>query len=102
LKDRARRLELGEIVPLQFELIAQNKNGVEFEIEVSVNHVVFQGRRITQGVARNITERKASENALRQSETRFRSMFEEARIGIVLSDHHSRMKSINPSFARML
>jgi PAS domain S-box-containing protein len=102
LKDRARRLELGEIVPLQFELIAQNKNGVEFEIEVSVNHVVFQGRRITQGVARNITERKASENALRQSETRFRSMFEEARIGIVLSDHHSRMQSINPAFARML
>jgi PAS domain S-box-containing protein len=42
------------------------KNGLVFPVEVSVNYVVFEGKEYNCAFAKDISERKQSENALRQ------------------------------------
>jgi PAS domain S-box-containing protein len=50
----------------------------------------------------NITERRHAEMMLRESEERFRKIFEENPVGIVLSDAQSRITSVNPMFTAIL
>ncbi|MBX6365196.1 MAG: PAS domain S-box protein [Gemmatimonadetes bacterium] len=54
------------------------------------------------GVAEDITERKRAELALRESEQRFRAIFEQARIGIALSSIDGRLVDCNRALAEML
>jgi PAS domain S-box-containing protein len=48
-----------------------------------------------RGVSRDITRRKRSEEALRESEERFRSIFEESPIGIVIYDEDGCLTNMN-------
>jgi PAS domain S-box-containing protein len=54
------------------------------------------------GTAFDVTDRHRVEEALRESEERFRSVFEEAGIGIVLMDLDWTIIRSNPAFCRML
>ena len=49
----------------------------------------------------DMTERKLSENALRESEDRFRKIFEEASIGIVICPPSFIFEKANPAFCQM-
>jgi len=54
------------------------------------------------GTAIDITERKRAEERLRESEGRFRTIFENAGAGVVLVDGHGRPLKCNPAFTKML
>lgn len=54
------------------------------------------------GISRDITKRRRAEEALRESEARFRAIFERAGIGIVLVDTDGRAVECNPALQRML
>jgi len=60
-----------------YELHAKKKDGTSFWIEVS-NRLIFQdGKPVrVQGIARDITRRRQVEEQLRQSELKFRTIFE--------------------------
>ncbi len=60
------------------------------------------GGRHIQLIARDITQRKKTEQALRESEARFRSIFTHAPIGIALVDLEGRPVLNNPAFRNML
>ncbi|HEY3296128.1 MAG TPA: PAS domain S-box protein [bacterium] len=53
-------------------------------------------------VGRDITELKEAEEALRQSEARFRSIFERATFGIILVDADFQIADVNPAFQQIL
>ena len=55
-----------------------------------------------RGVLTDITERKQAEEALSESEERFRSAFEHAAIGMVLVSPDSRLLKANGSFCQMV
>lgn len=55
-----------------------------------------------QKLAQEVRERKLAEAALRDSEVRFRSIFEDAAIGIVLCDMAGRFVATNPALQLML
>jgi len=61
----------------------------------------YEGR-LVYAAARDITDRKKTEDALRRSATRFRKIFEDAQIGMVLSNPDFRFQYVNPKFCDML
>ena len=53
-------------------------------------------------VVEDISERKLADKALRESEERFRGIYEHAATAIVITDMQGRLQSCNPAYAAML
>lgn len=67
-------LEAGETrIPIRYH---RKKNGTVFPVEISVSYYSHKGRRVSTSVIRDISDRKRAEDALRESERRYRTMVE--------------------------
>jgi PAS domain S-box-containing protein len=62
---RGEARERGENVPSRYEFRAIRKDGTEFLAEVSVSRIIYQGQVARQGVVRDITSQRRSEEELR-------------------------------------
>jgi PAS domain S-box-containing protein/putative nucleotidyltransferase with HDIG domain len=80
------------------------KSGERLLFECSFTRVYQAGRVIgAQGTAVDITERKRAEDALRDSEVRYRTLFEHSADGILIADLETKaFKYANPAVCRML
>ena len=72
--------------PQRFEWVHIQKNGTPFNAEVSLNRMILSGIVYIHAVVRNITERIKMENALRDSEEKYRTFFENNYAIILLVD----------------
>lgn len=66
---------------LRYETVNRRKDGTTFPIEVSIRIIKTQGTTYLHGIARDITERRRAEDALRKSETMLRESQRMAQIG---------------------
>jgi len=83
------------------ESVDIRKDGSTFDIEVHGSGVTYNGEPHLLAVVRDITERKRVEQALRESEEKYRSLFENAVEGIFQTTLDGRYISANPALARM-
>jgi PAS domain S-box-containing protein len=67
---------------VKLETLHRHKDGHIFPIETSTSVFTLDGRELILGIDRDITERKQAEEALRQSDVRFRSLFENTPVSI--------------------
>ena len=73
----------------RFESQHRRKDGSIFPVEVSVQYRPADGGRLV-AFLRDITERKRVENALKESEEKFRQVFDRAGDGILIADAITR------------
>jgi PAS domain S-box-containing protein len=81
----------------------QTKDGQLREVEFVSNVYLVDLKKVIQCNIRNITKRKEAENALRESEERYRRLFETAQDGILLLNAESgAITDANPFLIKML
>jgi PAS domain S-box-containing protein len=98
------RSALQKAEPIRVEVLNYRKDGSEFWVELDIVPVHDEYGQLTHFVSiqRDTTERKRSEEALRASEERLRSIFENATIGIFQTTPQGTILSANPALAHML
>lgn len=72
--------------PQTVEWRSKDKQGNLFWTGVSLTAAVLNGRKVVLGVARDISEKKAAEEALQKSEAKFKALSEASFEGILLSE----------------
>jgi PAS domain S-box-containing protein len=86
---------------IMMERIHRRKNGTTFPVEVNLRKVRLD-REYDVALSRNITARKQAENALRESEQRFRAVYERSPVGIALVESRTgRILQVNPKYCEI-
>ena len=70
---------------LIFDTVYRRKDGTTFPVEVSARMLEYAGETIMVAVTRDITERRLVEDALRESEERFRKVFQSSPVAICIT-----------------
>src|SRR5436190_2459312 len=87
----------------RFEWRARRMDGTEFPVEVLLTAIETDENPLMATVCRDITERKGSEAALRESEQKFRQLFEASCDAIqILDPAERRMIDCNAATVRMV
>jgi len=90
--------------PVIHEIVNKTKDGRLLSFEASVNPIINEQGEIIGHLAieRDITERKIAEQALSESENRFRSLYENSTIGIYRTTPDGMILLANPTLVNML
>ncbi|HEV7437159.1 MAG TPA: PAS domain S-box protein [Pseudorhizobium sp.] len=102
-KGMARYLETGEgpVLGRRVELEALRSDGSRFPVELAITATSIQGRQLFTAYLRDISERRRSESALRESEARITATFENAFAGISEVDPNGRFIRVNEELCRV-
>ena len=97
------RIGEGEEPPNTYEVRFLCKGGGRtLPIELNANRLLFGGQRSVLGIVRDISSRKRTQEALRESEERFRGSFEQAAVGMAMVDLDGHFLSVNPKLCDIL
>lgn len=96
-RDEFKRLIESDGVVQGFEFQLARKDGVTIWVSVNARAVRDGDGKVQyyEGSVQDITERKQAQEALRQSEERYRELFENSRDAIYAHDMHGRYTSVN-------
>jgi len=86
---------------IQFETVHYRKDGSSFYAEVSSQGALFEGKKILVSIVRDITERKQMEATLRESEEKFKYIFNNSVVGKSLTLFSGEMQ-VNKAMCEML
>jgi PAS domain S-box-containing protein len=87
---------------LTFETIHMRKDKSTFPIELSSRGVTIEGRKYYQTIGRDITDRKRIEKTLKESEDRFRKIFEESPFSMLISGKDFTVMRANSTFCKFI
>ena len=83
---------------LVYETFNQRKDGTKFPVEVSSRLIEVEGKKFYQSIIRDISKRKRAEEALCESEQRYRNLVENAPEVIYTLATNGTITSLNPAF----
>ena len=95
------RTGVKKIIGIGREVSGRRKDGSAFPMELSLGEARDGGEPIFVGIIRDITERKAAEAALRESELRWRSILDTVPDAIIVIDAHGAVQSFSPAAERL-
>jgi len=85
-----------------YEFTAKAKNGEKIDCEIYITYMNYKHSVAVQGIIRDIRLRKATEQALQESEEKFRRIFENIPIGIYKATPEGKLVFANNTFCQML
>ncbi|MFQ5595856.1 MAG: PAS domain S-box protein, partial [Anaerolineae bacterium] len=92
----------GETLPQTYPFRIVDKSGNTKWMEINAVVIDWEGRPATLNLLTDITERKRAEELLRESEERYRTLFEQANDGIHLANGHDEIIDANPRMCEMM
>jgi PAS domain S-box-containing protein len=104
IAENSRELVMGNILAgyeEPYEAIGLRKNGTEYPVRLEARNIPYKGKMVRVVEFRDITERKESEKALRDSERKFRSYLESAPYGIFILDEHGNYLEVNKTACKL-
>lgn len=105
--DNRRMLEFGRLrleggdAPTLYEFQGKRKNGDSIDLEASVSTFEVEGQQLIVALVRDIRDRKSAEQALEESEERYRKFFDNDLSGNFISTPRGRLVACNTAFARI-
>jgi len=84
-----------------FERVHRRKDGTDIPVEVSAKVISYNGRKVFQSSARDITKRKRAEESLRESEARLAGILDTASDAVVAIDDSQKILLFNKSAERI-
>jgi len=92
----------GKVFGKILETVGVKKDGTEFPIEISLGSIRFQEKWHAVVIIRDITKRKRAEEELRESEEKYRKIFETSPILLAIIDEHGVFIEANPAIIGIL
>ncbi|MFW6196759.1 MAG: PAS domain S-box protein, partial [Thermoplasmatota archaeon] len=83
---------------LTFESEHETKDGDVYPVEITSSYLEFDGKEYEFAFAEDITERKKAEQKLKESEERYRTLFNSIRDAILVADTDRNIINCNPAF----
>ena len=83
-RERAEARRRGEEVPGRYEVKFLRKDGSSFDGDISAGIIMLDGEPAVQGWVRDLTERKMAEEALQQSEEKYRQVTDHSLTGVYI------------------
>ncbi len=102
VKERSQARLKGESLPSRYELKIITKTGEERWIDMTVGVIEYEGKPAILGTSFDITERKRAEQALRESEERYRTILENIEDGYYEVDLAGNFTFFNDRICQML
>jgi len=96
VSDEARAIGVGR------EVIGRRKDGSAFPLEIAVSEMTLRGQRYFTGILRDISTRKAAEEALRKAGALQKAIFDSAVFASVATDAQGVIQIFNVGAERML
>jgi two-component system sensor kinase FixL len=90
-----------KIIGIGREVTGRRKDGSAFPMELSVGEATHDSQRIFVGIIRDISERKAAEDELRESENRMRAVIETAVDSVIIIDGKADIQIFNRACERL-
>jgi PAS domain S-box-containing protein len=91
----------GQSIPASYHFKAISKDGSIKVLELHAQLIEFDQRPAIQGIVLDITEKIEAQKALKESEEKFRSIFENSGIGKAILTPKGEFIKVNDSFAEM-
>lgn len=94
-------LQLNKNGNTTFQTTYIKKDGTKFPVEISALHLTIDGKDLYMAIARDITERKFAEEALRKSEHLYRLLADNVHDVIWTTDDKLSPRHVSPSFCHL-
>ncbi len=101
IKQRGLNRQKGMRITNRYEFRIINKSGEIKWVDFSAIKIDFLGTPALLGTAFDISERKIAEEKLKESELRYRTLFESANIGIGISSFDGKVISVNKAMTEI-
>lgn len=95
--DIKRRRQAGLPIPAEYELEIKRNNGDLRRLLVSRGEVIWNNQKQDQVIYQDITEKAQFERALKESEKKYRTLFETMAQGVIYLDERGDVASANPA-----
>lgn len=94
--------QIGYNEPFQFQVRLRRKNGSVFHVELVLSKVVINNKTVIMTFSRDITERLEANAALRESEEKYRMLYENAPLPYQSLDRQGCFLDVNPTWLQAL